>query len=335
MMTIVLTGATGFLGRRILEMLLERGHKVRAICRRPAPELATIGAEVYLGNISGTDDLSPAFQNACGLIHCAAQSGVWGSLSSFMEANFFSTVKLLNWAQLNSLGWLLYTSSPSVVHSGVPLCGVDETVPYGENPHFAYPYSKMLAERTALSFNGPNLKVAALRPHLIWGPGDPHFLPRFLKKARAGKLYLIKGQAALVDATYIDNAAWAHILAAEKFMSGAVNLGGKAYFIGQGEPLLVKDLVDKLLAAAAPGEGLKVRAQLPWALGFAASRILEWAWKKFKISGEPPLTKFVFEELTLPHWFCLKAAQNDFAYEPLVSMTEGLNRLRDFSISNK
>ena len=324
-MRILLTGAQGFLGRRLLEMLRERGHEVRALVRRPAPELAGLAEVREVDLAAGPEVLARAVAGCRGVIHCAARSGVWGKLPDFIQANFLTTLNLLTAARLSGLQWFVHTSSPSVVHTGRPLDGVDESAPYLETGP-GYPYSKMLAERLVLA---STLPAVALRPHLIWGPRDPHFLPRLTARARAGRLFLLKSQA-LVDATYIDNAAWAHVLAAEKLASGAP-IGGRAYFIAQGEPLTAAAMIEKLLAAVSPpgGPALKVAGALPAKLGLAAAGALEKTWGLLRLPGEPPLTRFVAEELTLPHWFDLSRARQDLGYQPLVSLAEGLALLRD------
>jgi len=328
-MKILLTGAQGFLGRRVLELLRERGHGVRALVRRPAPELAPLAEVAEADLAAGPEILARAAEGCQGVIHCAARSGIWGALPGFIQANFLTTLNILTAARQSGLAWFVHTSSPSVVHTGRPLEGVDESAPYlTAGP--GYPYSKMLAERLVLA---AGLPAVALRPHLIWGPGDPHFLPRLLARARAGRLFLLKSQA-LVDGTYIDNAAWAHVLAAEKLAEGAP-LGGRAYFIAQGEPLTAGAMIEKLLAAVSPPGGpvLKPAGVLPAGLGLFAAVAMEKAWGLLRRPGEPPLTRFVAEELTLPHWFDLGRARRELGYEPLVSLEEGLRRLARHSAS--
>lgn len=326
-MKILLTGGQGFLGRRVLDFLLEKGHSVRAAVRRPAPELAALGAEVVPADLNDPEATRRAAQGVEGVVHCAARSGVWGPLNDYIQANTMATINLLAAARRGGAGWFVHTSSPSVVHTGRPLDGVDESAPYMANPEQAYPYSKMLAEKAALAANEPGFLTVALRPHLIWGPGDPHFLPRLAAKAKAGRLWLLKSEA-LVDATYIDNAAQAHVLAAEKLAGGAEDVGGHAYFIAQGEPLTAADMIVKLLAAISGPEPLTVRGYLPAGLGRAAGTALEKIWKILSLKGEPPLTGFVAEELTLPHWFNLDRARRDLGYDPAVSLAEGLRRLK-------
>jgi nucleoside-diphosphate-sugar epimerase len=244
-----------------------------------------------------------------------------------------TTANLLLAAQKSGASWFVHTSSPSVVHTGAPRAGADESAPYAANPANPYPYSKMLAERLVLSADAPDFRTAALRPHLIWGPGDPHFLPRLLARARARRRWLPRS-AALVDAAFIDNAALAHVLAAEKLAAGGgPTLGGRAYFIAQGEPLTAAELIVSLITAASrPGERLAVRGWLPAWLSRAGGSALETVWSALGLKNEPPLTRFVAEELTLPHWFRLDRAERELGYAPLVSMAEGLTRLREAAV---
>ncbi len=329
-MKILLSGGQGFLGGRVLEMLLEKGYGVRAVCRRPAPELELKGAEVVRADLRNLAAVREVSKGVDGVIHCAAQSGVWGPLHRYLQANYATTVNLLMAARLGGARWFVHTSSPSVTHTGAPLDGEDESTPYAMSVANPYPYSKMMAEKLVLSADEPDFRTVAIRPHLIWGPGDPHFLPRLVARARARKLWLPRSTA-LVDATYIDNAALAHILAAEKLAAGGgTAIGGRAYFIAQGEPLTASELITKLLAAASrKGERLKVRGYLPAWLSRAGGAALEAVWGGLMLKNEPPLTRFVAEELTLPHWFKLDRAWSELGYVPQVSMEEGLRRLQE------
>lgn len=325
-MKILLTGGQGFLGRRVLDFLLERGYDVRTITRRPAPELAALGAETIQADLLETEAVARAARGVCGVVHCAAKSGIWGSMDEYIRANTLTTVNVINAARRAGAAWLVHTSSPSVVHSGRSLEGVDESAPYTSNDRNGYPYSKMLAEKIVLAADEPGFRTLALRPHLIWGPGDPHFLPRMVQRARAGRLWLLKSEA-LVDATYIDNAAEAHWLAVQKLAAGA-GIGGRAYFIAQGEPLTCRELAARLLGAlSTDGEQLRIRGILPAGLGLASGKILEKIWSGLRLKGEPPLTSFVAEELTLAHWFRLDRAKSDLDYKPRISTEEGLHRL--------
>lgn len=326
-MRVLVTGGQGFIGSRLLDFLQERKYQVRVLTRRPAPDLELRGMEVFQADLQNLEAVRRAVTGMEGVIHCAAKSGVWGPLNDYIRANTHTTINLLSAAQRAGAAWFVHTSSPSVVHTGLPLDGVDESTPYAEDPSQPYPYSKMLAERLVLAADGPGFHTVALRPHLVWGPGDPHFLPRLVAKAQAGHLWLLKSEA-LVDGTFVDNAAGALLIAAERMQAGgawAESIGGKAYFIGQGEPLTAPDLIARLLAAAStPEQALTVRGLIPPKLGLAAGTALEKIWPLFRLRGEPPLTRFVAEELSLPHWFSLYRARNELGYQPFVSMADGL-----------
>jgi nucleoside-diphosphate-sugar epimerase len=219
---------------------------------------------------------------------------------------------------------LVYTSSPSVVFDGRDVEGGDESLPYPSRYEAHYPATKALAERLALATNSADLAVTALRPHLIWGPGDNHLVPRIVAKARAGKLRRIGTRPNLVDTVYIDNAARAHLLAADRLAPGS-EVAGRCYFISNDEPLPLWEMVNRILAAAdLPPVTRTISPQLAVALG----GICEGLWGLLRLRGEPPMTRFVAHELASAHWFDISAARRDFGYHPEVSIQDGLLRLR-------
>jgi nucleoside-diphosphate-sugar epimerase len=204
--------------------------------------------------------------------------------------------------------------------------GVDESVPYPEHYDAPYPKTKAIAERLVLAANDPELATVALRPHLIWGPGDHHLIPRIVERARAGRLRRIGRRANQIDTVYIDDAAEAHLLAAERLQPGSP-IAGKAYFISQGEPWPLWDVVNGILAAV----GLPpVTRSVPPAVAYVAGWLCEVVYGALRIEREPPLTRFVVRELATAHWFNIDAARRDLGYAPKVSMTEGLERLREW-----
>jgi nucleoside-diphosphate-sugar epimerase len=203
------------------------------------------------------------------------------------------------------------------------MAGVNESVPYPAHYDAAYPQTKAIAERMVLRANRTTLATVSLRPHLIWGPGDHHLIPRLLARARAGRLRRIGKESKLIDSVYIDNAADAHLLAADRLASHSP-LAGKTYFLSQGEPLPLWDLINRILNTAklAP-----VTRSMPTGLAYAAGWFLETIYAVFQPHDEPPMTPFVARELTTAHWFDLTAARRDLGYEPKVSLEEGLRRL--------
>ncbi|MFO0952265.1 MAG: NAD-dependent epimerase/dehydratase family protein [Isosphaeraceae bacterium] len=264
------------------------------------------------------------------VFHVAAKAGIWGPTEEYQRINVEGTRHVLNACRKHGVGRLVHTSSPSVVFNGRDMEGADESAPYPKHFDADYPRTKAEAEREVLAANGPDLATVALRPHLIWGPGDNHLVPRIVARARAGRLRRIGRENQPIDATYIDNAAEAHILAADRLAPGSAP-AGRAYFIAQGEPVPVWDLVNRILKAA----GLPpVTRTVPTGVALAAAGLLESAYRTFGIHAEPPLTRFFVHQVTTAHWFDLTAARRDLGYSPRVSTAEGLERLRDWFLSS-
>jgi nucleoside-diphosphate-sugar epimerase len=220
----------------------------------------------------------------------------------------------------------VYTSTPSVTHRAThPVAGgTADTVPYGTHFKAAYAATKTLAEHAVLAANDARLATIALRPRLIWGPGDQQLLPRLVERARAGRLRIVGSGDNLIDTTYIDNAAQAHFDAFERLHAGAP-CAGRAYFISNGEPKPARAIINALLqAAGAP----TVDKTLPFPAAYAIGAMCEAAWTLLPLRGEPPLTRFLAEQLATTHWYDMAPATRDFGYVPRVTIDEGLRRLR-------
>jgi nucleoside-diphosphate-sugar epimerase len=319
----LVTGGGGFLGGAIVRKLVERGDQVRSLARGDYPALRDLGVETVRGDVADAGAVARAAEGCDVVFHVAAKAGVWGGYEDYHRANVEGTRNVIVACRARGVGRLVYTSSPSVVFDGRDMENADESAPYPARHEAAYPATKAEAERLALGVNGPGLAVTALRPHLIWGPGDNHLVPRIIARARAGRLRRVGRAVKLVDATYVDNAADAHLLAADRLAPGAPP-AGRAYFIAQGEPMPVWDLVNRILAAAhLPPVGRSVPS---WA-AYLAGAAFEGAYHALGLASEPPMTRFVARELGTAHWFNLAAARRDLGYEPRVSTDEGLRRL--------
>lgn len=322
-MNALVTGGGGFLGTAIVRRLRERGDAVHSFSRGRYPELDALGVTQHQGDIADPLAVSRAAAGCDIVFHVAAKAGVGGRYRDYHRANVLGTVNVLTACRHHGTARLVYTSSPSVVFTGRDMVGVDESVPYPSHYEAAYPQTKSIAERLVLQANGPTLATAALRPHLIWGPGDNHLIPRILARARAGRLRRIGMESKLIDSVFIDDAADAHLLAADR-LAPRSPIAGKAYFITQGEPVPLWDLVNRILHAA----GLDpVTRSMPVGLSYAAGWVLETMYAVFWPDGEPPLTRFVARELATAHWFDISAARRDLGYEAKVSIEEGLRRL--------
>jgi nucleoside-diphosphate-sugar epimerase len=221
----------------------------------------------------------------------------------------------------------VHTSSPSIVHSGGDIEGADESLPIAEHFTAPYPATKALAEKMVIASNKEGLKTVALRPHLIWGPGDPHILPRLAAKVKRGRLAL-PGPDKLIDTVYIENAAQAHVMALEELIDSA-KCAGKAYFVTNNEPLPQGEIIQRLLAAI----GIEVIIKsLPTGLAMTAGALCEYSWRFLPLAGEPPVTRFAVEQLGTAHWFDTTAAERDFGYQPKLSIDEGLAELKKFGL---
>lgn len=319
---ILITGAGGFVGMVLAKMLVARGDRVRHFSRREYPALGELGIAQHVGELDDTGALARAMEGCDAVAHVAARAGVWGTLGDFWQPNVLGTRAVLAACRQAGVRALVVTSSPSVVFHPGGHEGADESEPYPARHGSLYSRTKAIAEREALDADSPELAVTALRPHLVWGPADPHLLPRLYSRARAGRLARL-GSGGLVDTTCVANAAHAHVLALDALVPGAP-CAGKAYFIANGEPLPLWELIDRLLLAG----GLPpVSRTAPVALAKAIATVAECVWGCFSLPGEPPTTRFVVDELSSPHWYSLEAARRDLGYQPIVSLEQGLTEL--------
>ena len=324
-MRVLVTGGGGFLGGAIVRRLVARGDQVRSFARSEYPKLVELGVEVHRGDLCDAEAVAAATLGCERVFHVAALPGVWGAYEEYYRTNVVGTDNVLAACRRHGVKRLVYTSTPSVVHTGGDIEGGDESLPYAAQYSAHYPRTKAIAERRVLEANDGKLCTVALRPHLIWGPGDNHLTPRILAHGRAGRLRLIGKRPNLIDTVYIDNAADAHILAAERLEPGAA-CAGKAYFISNGQPLPLAEITDGILAAA----GLPpVTRRIPAPLAYAVGALAELVYGLLRIRKEPPLTRFVARQLSTAHWFEISAARRDLGYEPSVSIGEGLRRLAE------
>lgn len=297
---------------------------MRVVCRRRDAEFDSLGIETVLADIRERDKIIAACEGMDAVIHVAAIAKMWGPWSEFYEINTLGTQHVIAGCRKHGVRRLVYTSSPSVTFAGEPQEKTDESAPYPAHWLAHYPHSKALAEQAVRAANGQDgLLTCALRPHLIWGPGDTQLLPKLLERARAGKLRRVGDGKNLIDTVYVENAAAAHLLALDRLTPGSP-VAGSAYFITQGEPILLWDWVNQLLALAKlPPVEKGISLSAAYGIGW----VMEKLWAVLRRQSDPPMTRFIALQLGLPHYFDLTKARRELGYGPRITTAEGLQRL--------
>lgn len=328
-MKALVTGGGGFLGRYIVEQLLARGDTVTVFARGDYAELRQIGARLIRGDLRDPQAIQSACAGVDTVFHVAAQAGIWGSWQSFYQPNVVGTRNVIAACRAQGVAKLVYTSSPSVIFDGVNNQsheGCDESLPYPTRYEDFYAQTKAMGEQMVIKANDSDLLTVSLRPHLIWGPRDPHLLTGLIARAQAGKLIQVGDGANKVDITYVEDAAHAHLLAADALQPGSP-VAGSVYFISQDDPITlwawINDLLTKLDIPT-----VKRRISLPVARTIGA--VLEFIYRRFFIKGEPRLTRFLASELALSHYYDISRAKRDFGYQPQFRMAQALDKTLPF-----
>jgi len=327
----LVTGPAGFLGFEIVRQLVARGDQVRGLSRGTYSQLEQWGVESIQADIRDADKVCDALQGIDVVFHTAAVAGIWGPWDFFHGINTQGTHNVITGCLTHGVPRLVFSSSPSVTFTGIDQAGVDETVPYSDRWLCHYPHSKALAEQAVLAANGQaGLRTCALRPHLIWGPGDPHLIPRLIDRARRGRLRQIGNGANLIDMVYVENAARAHLQAADHLRDGSP-VCGQAYFLSQGEPVNCWQWINEILALAdLPPLSRRIAYSTAWRLG----ALLEHVHRLLRIPTEPLMTRFLAAQLATSHYFDISRARRDFGYEATVSNEQGMRRLGEWLTRN-
>ncbi len=313
-MRILVTGGSGFLGSHLARALADKGHEVRVFGRRPCT-LQNIKS--FTGDITDEAALAPAIEGCQAVFHTASKVGMGADKDEFFRVNVLGTRALVKRCRAARVQAIVHTSTPSVVFKMGGFLNADESVPYSSKFYNAYAATKAQAEKEILAQADEALKICALRPHLIFGKGDPHLLPQVVALARAGKLRIIGNGETLVDITHIDNAVAAHLLALDALLNGRAN--AKAYFISQGKPVKLWPWLNHALEKV----GIPpVTKRVPYPLAYTLGALCE---PLFKNKKAPPMTRFTAANLAHNHTFNISAARHDLAYTPLDNTEQGLN----------
>jgi 2-alkyl-3-oxoalkanoate reductase len=329
-MRVVVTGASSLIGRGVAGILTDRGDHVVAFQRGHSPELPA-GVEQVLGDVTDFESVAAACSNADAIVHLAAKVGVVGPLSEYVAVNTQGTTNVLAAARHAAVRRVVHVSSPSVAHDGSPIIGAGADPALADHGSAWYSATKAEAERVALAMNSDDMGVVAVRPHLVWGPGDTQLVGRISERAAAGRLALVGGGRALVDTTYIDNAATALVAAVDAVSPGA-RCAGRAYVISNGEPRPVRELVAGICAAAGVDfEPREISLGVARRLGSA----IDVLWPRLGRTDEPPLTRFLADQLGTAHWFDQRPAREDLGWSPSITIDEGLVRLAEWFASRR
>jgi nucleoside-diphosphate-sugar epimerase len=321
-MRALVTGGGGFLGRYIVEQLIDRGDSVRIFARGSYPELVEIGAELIRGDLQDAQAVSLACKNIDIVFHVGAKAGFWGNWDAYYGINVLGTDNILVACREQKVANLVYTSSPSVIFSNESQENINESTPYPEHYESHYPHTKAIAERAVLKANNQDLLTVSLRPHLIFGPRDTQILPRVLSRARKGRIIQVGNGTNKVDLSYVEDVARAHLLAADALMPGSP-VAGSVYFISQDEPVTLWPWINDLLSRLNIPQ---IKRRIPLSLARVIGGILEFTYKTFQLKGEPQLTRFLASELAMSHYYDISRAKQDLNFTPYYSMEEAVQK---------
>lgn len=336
---VLVTGASGLLGGAVAQLLMDKGHTVRTLQRTPMASLSPVPAgsqrtgdpdaagsrfESIAGSVSDPAAAARAVEGMDAVVHLAAKVSFTGEWQEFVDTNIAGTRTLLAAAKTAGVRDFVFVSSPSVAHFGEPIAGAGAGTADPERARGFYARSKAAAELLALAEDSPGFRVGAIRPHIVWGPGDTQLVERVIDRARSGRLPLLDGGSALIDTTYISNAAAAIVRGLERME----HAHGQALVVTNGQPRPVGELLAGICAAG----GVPAPAwSVPGWLARGAGSVIERAWlaagSRGLVHDEPPMTRFLAEQLSTSHWFDQRHTREVLDWTPEVTVEDGMRRL--------
>jgi len=311
------TGGSGFLGGRAIELLRARGDDVHALARSEAAATAVTaaGARAVRGDLDDESAMAAGMADCEVVFHCAASTVQFGNRRAVAEINVEGTQRALDAARRAGVKTFVHVSTEAVLVGGRPIIRADETWPRASHPIGVYPLTKGLAEERVLAADSPELTTVIVRPRFIWGAHDTSVLPRIVETVKRGRFKWVAGGRHLTSTCHVDNAVHGMLLAAER------SRGGEIYFLTDGEPVELRVFLTRLLktAGVTPGDG-----SVPRWLARTAAWLAELAWRVFRLAGEPPITRsairLIGEEVTVVD----DKARRELGYAPVVTREQGL-----------
>ncbi|HYN75621.1 MAG TPA: NAD-dependent epimerase/dehydratase family protein [Candidatus Limnocylindria bacterium] len=318
-MKVLVTGASGLLGGRTALALAARGDEVTVFQRRPSG----LGLRERLGDLTDPAAVRSAAGGVDAVVHLAAKVHVVGAWADYLAVNVEGTRAVVEGARAAGAGRLVQVSSPSVAHAGSSLVGAGAGPADPDRARGPYSRSKAMAEQIVLAAHDESFAVIAVRPHLVWGPGDTQLVGRIVARARAGRLSLVGQGTALIDTTYLDNAVDALVAA----LDAAPTAGGQPYVVSNGQPRPVAEILTAICRAA----GVRgPRVKVPYAAAWAAGAVVDTWWSARRREDDPPITRFLAEQLATAHWFDQRSTRDALGWVPRVGIDEGFERLAAF-----
>lgn len=323
MKKVLITGGGGFVGKAIVRQLRARNLDCLVLGRHLYPEVQAMGAMCRQGNICDLDFVTECCQGVDTVFHVAALAGIWGRWQEYSAINVLGTENVLAGCRSAGVSRLIYTSTPSVVFNQHSIRNGNEELPYADHFLCHYARSKVMAEQLVLAASKDHLRTCAIRPHLVWGPGDPHLIPRLIERGRAGQLRQVGAGDNLVDISYVDNVAHAHLLAADN-LAGLGTASGRAYFISQGKPVNLWQWIGELFSRL---DIAPVRGKISYPMAYGIGALLEGASHLANRQEEPRMTRFLAQQLAKSHYFSIARAMDELGYRPLVTTEQGMERV--------
>ncbi len=320
-MKVLVTGGSSLIAAGVAETLHRRGDEVAVLQRRPSQVAERCGLSEYLGDVTDAATVARAVAGGVDVVvHAAARVGVVGTPAQFYETNVRGTLAVLEAAQDAGVGRFVFVSSPSVAHAGAAIAGAgaDPANPRRAGSH--YSKSKAQAEIDVLAADTPGFATIAIRPHLVWGPGDTQLVGRIVERAKDRRLALVGGGRALIDTTFIDNAVDALVASVDRAEAGH----GEAFVVTNGEPRTVNELFERICRASHVTPPAR---SVPRPVAWAGGAVAEAVWSLTRRKDDPPMTRFLATQLGTAHWFDQARVREVLQWSPRVSLDEGFARL--------